>query len=235
VCVYETDSDQEVCMCVCMYMCVCVCVCVCVYVYVCMRPITESACVYVCEGVCVFERVCVSVYVCVCVCLCLCVSVCVYACVYACVHVCVCAHMHEFVCVRVCKACHIWMSHVTHMTVSSPSYGVAMIRSIDSIISLFCRIWSLLYGFFAKKTHNFIDPTNQSHPISHMWIDWFWLRGWLIDKGAICTGTAPLFWNCIFLFKRPRTRLVWKIGSQNQSMLRVHHTGWLRLVGSLKL
>jgi len=27
--------------------------------------------------------------------------------------------------------------------------------------------------------------------------DWFWLRGWLIHKGATCTGTAPLFWNFI--------------------------------------
>ena len=26
-------------------------------------------------------------------------------------------------------------------------------------------------------------------------IDWFWLRGWLINKRAICTGTARLFRN----------------------------------------
>jgi len=31
---------------------------------------------------------------------------------------------------------------------------------------LFCRICSLLLGFFAKETYNFIDPTNQIHPIS---------------------------------------------------------------------
>jgi len=49
-------------------------------------------------------------------------------------------------------------------------------------------------------------------------IDWFWLRGWLIHKGAICTGTASLFWNSISLFERPRTRLVRKFGSQNQSI-----------------
>jgi len=24
-------------------------------------------------------------------------------------------------------------------------------------------------------------------------IDWFWLRGWLIHKGSICTGTVPYF------------------------------------------
>jgi len=50
------------------------------------------------------------------------------------------------------------------------------------------------------------------------WIDWFWLRCWLINKGAICTRTAPLFWNFISLFQGPRTRLVRKIGSQNQSI-----------------
>ena len=50
-------------------------------------------------------------------------------------------------------------------------------------------------------------------------IDWFWLWGWLINKGAICTRTAPLFWNFISLFQGPRTRLVRKIGSQNQSIV----------------
>ena len=30
---------------------------------------------------------------------------------------------------------------------------------------LFCRIWSLLQGSFAKETYNFKEPTNRSHPI----------------------------------------------------------------------
>jgi len=55
-------------------------------------------------------------------------------------------------------------------------------------------------------------------------IDWFWLRGWLINKGAICTRSAPLFWNFIFLFQSPRTRLVRKIGSQNQSIAFLYAT-----------
>ena len=38
-------------------------------------------------------------------------------------------------------------------------------RRIDKIIGLFCRIASLLEGSFAKETYNFIDPTNQRHPI----------------------------------------------------------------------
>jgi len=44
-------------------------------------------------------------------------------------------------------------------------YGVATVSRIDKIIGLFCRISSLLQASFAKETYNFIDPTNQSHPI----------------------------------------------------------------------
>ena len=44
-------------------------------------------------------------------------------------------------------------------------YGMATVSRIDKIIGLFCRILSLLQGSFAKETYNFIDPTNQSHPI----------------------------------------------------------------------
>ena len=41
------------------------------------------------------------------------------------------------------------------------------LRSVGSIkiISLFCRILSILWGSFAKETYNFIDPTDRSHPI----------------------------------------------------------------------
>jgi len=44
-------------------------------------------------------------------------------------------------------------------------YGVALVSSIDQIISLFCTIASVLEGSFANETYNFIDPTNPSHPI----------------------------------------------------------------------
>jgi len=46
-------------------------------------------------------------------------------------------------------------------------------------------------------------------------MDKCWLQGWLINKGAIYTGTPPLFWNFISLFERPRTRLAGKMWSQN--------------------
>jgi len=76
-------------------------------------------------------------------------------------------------------------------------------------------------------------PTSKRHdfevlaPKFKYWpkIDWFWLWGWLINKGAIqitkgaiCTRSAPLFWNFISLFQGPQTRLVRKISSQNQSI-----------------
>ena len=48
------------------------------------------------------------------------------------------------------------------------AYGVATVSRIDKSLGIFCRISSLLQGFFAKETYNFIDPTNRSHPISRL-------------------------------------------------------------------
>jgi len=45
-------------------------------------------------------------------------------------------------------------------------YGVATISRLLKIIGLFCRIWSLLQGSFAKETYNFKEFTNRSHPIT---------------------------------------------------------------------
>jgi len=46
----------------------------------------------------------------------------------------------------------------------------------------------------------------------------FWLRGWLIRRGAICIGTALLFWNFIlnFLFKFFIREATNKINTQNR-------------------
>ena len=44
-------------------------------------------------------------------------------------------------------------------------YGVATVSRLLKIIGIFCRISSLLYGSFAKETHDFKEPTNRSHPI----------------------------------------------------------------------
>ena len=48
---------------------------------------------------------------------------------------------------------------------SGGEYGVATISRLLKILGLFCRISSLLYGSFAKKTYHFKEPTNHSHPI----------------------------------------------------------------------
>ena len=42
--------------------------------------------------------------------------------------------------------------------------GVVTISRLLKIISLFCRIWSLLQGSFAKETYNLKEPTNRSNP-----------------------------------------------------------------------
>jgi len=42
---------------------------------------------------------------------------------------------------------------------------VATISRLLTIIGLFCRISSLLYGSFAKETYNFKEPTTRSHLI----------------------------------------------------------------------
>ena len=55
---------------------------------------------------------------------------------------------------------HVLMSHDMPET-----YGVATVSRIDKITGLFCRKMFLLQGSFAKETYNFIDSTNQSHPI----------------------------------------------------------------------
>jgi len=51
------------------------------------------------------------------------------------------------------------------------NYGVATISTLLKIIGLFRRIWSLLYGSFAKETYH-KEPTNRSHPISVVPIVW---------------------------------------------------------------
>jgi len=43
---------------------------------------------------------------------------------------------------------------------------VAAISRLLKIIGLFCRIWSLLQGSFAKEIYHFKEPTNRSHPIA---------------------------------------------------------------------
>jgi len=73
-------------------------------------------------------------------------------------------------------------------------------------------------AFIFIGIHYFSKCHNSDDILMTRWIDWFWLRGWLIIKGAICAGTAPLFWEFISLFERPQTKLVRIIRSRNQSI-----------------
>jgi len=67
---------------------------------------------------------------------------------------------------------YTWIQHTYHricisinMYINKDVYGVATICRLLEIISLCCRISSLLQGSFAKETCNFNEPTNRSHPI----------------------------------------------------------------------
>jgi len=55
-----------------------------------------------------------------------------------------------------------WM----HFPFPTHTYGVATISKLLKVIGLFCGIWSLFQGFFAKDTCHFEEPTNRSH--THM-------------------------------------------------------------------
>jgi len=48
-------------------------------------------------------------------------------------------------------------------------YGVATMSRLLQIIGLFCRIWSLLQGSFAKETYTFKEPPKRSHPIQYLY------------------------------------------------------------------
>jgi len=56
-------------------------------------------------------------------------------------------------------------THRSTLQHTARHYGVATDSRIDQIIGLFCKIMSLLQGSFTKETYDFIDPTDQSHPI----------------------------------------------------------------------
>ena len=79
--------------------------------------------------------------------------------------------------------------------------GVASISRLLKITGLFCRISSLLKGFFAKETYNFKEPTTRSHPISrsgtHMiirkWLHW---PGWFDVRGGLISDQLMLVLVC---------------------------------------
>ena len=128
--------------------------------------------------------------------------------------------------------CVIWLIYICAMqpwrTCLHVRFGVICVAWLIYLCDIFLILW--IQTQFCKKdcTHIIVVYCRR---VYKTWIDWFWLRGWLINKkaisinkGAICTRTAPLFWNFISLLEGPRTRLVRKIGSQNQSIRKL---GWI--------
>ena len=111
---------------------------------------------------------------------------------------------------------HIWWTSVTCITlvfsihVYTYAYGVATVSRIDSIIGLFCRISSLSSGSFAKETYNFIDPTNQSHPIYEYWI---LMRVSLnLSRCIIIYVYTYAYMNtdvCLFIYKYRQLQIRW--------------------------
>jgi len=67
-----------------------------------------------------------------------------------------------------CDTTHSYLWHDASIQVSSYicRYRVATISRLLKITSLFCRVYSLLCGSFARETCNFKEPTNRSHLIA---------------------------------------------------------------------
>jgi len=59
------------------------------------------------------------------------------------------------------------------------TYGVATISRLFKITGLVCRIWSLLQGSLAKKTYNFKEPTNRSHPTVYTDTQMYTVHRWM--------------------------------------------------------
>jgi len=70
------------------------------------------------------------------------------------------------------------------------TYGVATISSLLQIIRLFCRILSLLEGFFAKETYDFKEPTNRSHPITGFVCMFLYVCGTERERGGEAERTT---------------------------------------------
>jgi len=88
-------------------------------------------------------------------------------------------------------------------------YRVATVSRLLKIIGLFCRILSLLLGSFAKETCNVKEPTNRSHPISHVtyWLSHVHLNhttdgGDLTENNYGCQHLEQIFTGVSVHFKQ---------------------------------
>ena len=60
---------------------------------------------------------------------------------------------------------------VSHGFTENCSYGVATISRLLKIVGLFCKRALQKRPIFSKETYNFKEPTNRSHPISHVFTE----------------------------------------------------------------
>jgi len=117
-----------------------------------------------------------------------------------------------------CVMCHV--SFCRRYVSCCRCYGVVMVSRIDKIIGLFCRILSLLQGSFAKETYDFIDPTNQSHPI-HV------LSG--LPFSSLSLPLPP-----VHVHTHTQTHWEYECGHMRQGGGRVFYgTRWCRCIGCL--
>jgi len=93
---------------------------------------------------------------------------------------------------------------------------VATDSRIGKMIGLFCRIMSLLQGSVTKETYNFINSTNQSHPISPSPSTW-----------CVYVCACACACVCVCVIKHEAVKVVATIAESTM--------GWLRSVGSIKL
>jgi len=107
---------------------------------------------------------------CVCVFMCVRMCVCVYACVYMGAHLFV--YMNTggwlYICPTVTALIISALSSTRILRCDPVYYGVATMGRLLKIIGLFCKraIYKKLHS--AKETYNFKEPTNRSHPITHI-------------------------------------------------------------------
>jgi len=173
---------------------VAVCVAVCCSVLQC-----AAVCCSVLQCVAVRCSVCCSVLQCFAVCCsvlqCLAVCCSVLQCVAVCCSVlqCVTVCCSGLQCAAMCCSVHTRTHTHTHTPIHTYTktcsraiccvrgslcevlrYGVATISRHLKIIGLFCRISSLLQGYFAKETSNFEKPTNHNHPICQFLFESLW-------------------------------------------------------------
>ena len=129
----------------------------------------------------------------------------------------------------ICEECHIYVNEdssctwrVSHTcTWRYVRYVVASASRIDKIIGLFCKrdLWKRLYS--AKETHNFIDPTNCSHPIcinvdlSHMctWRFFMYMKNLTcilhVHEECLSSRCLNMHSHIIYIYLHVQLRIEW--------------------------